>query len=447
MVVTTKKKERTSRLLLGAATVFASLAPCAVGVFTTYVTSGYFYLALYFCFVLVLVALYLLAPKRTAAPLQNLLIALISLCITITLVDLIMRPTLGSILYYRPNEMFIHRWPVMPLVSRYEPNASYEGDTFGDLAATSGVRDFREYRHIVFKVDSFGFRNEKTSERLNFDVLVLGDSFGVGNGTTQEKTWAGLLASRYGLATYNLSTPGSPWTEFINLAVESRRLRTHEGTTVIWAIFAGNDLDEAYGPTLDVTQLPWNDRLHALRVSFQTFRDRSPIHQLYSRFALSRSSRVVVREFPDGRTILFSKRYVQARGRSYEEVLAHPNYKNLEMTVDAMSKFAEEQGLTVKVVLIPSKVEVYSWVEDGASPWSTPSTPSGFSVALEKIARENGLEFLDLKPFLVGEAKEVYESSGELLWWYDDTHWNVRGHDVVASIIYDELLAPGKKSR
>jgi hypothetical protein len=112
-----------------------------------------------------------------------------------------------------------------------------------------------------------------------------------------------------------------------------------------------------------------------------------------------------------------------------------------------MSKFAEEQGLTVKVVLIPSKVEVYGWVEDGAPPWSTPSTPSGFSVALEKIARQNGLEFLDLKPFLVGEAKEAYASSGELLWWYDDTHWNVRGHDVVASIIYDELLAPGKKSR
>jgi hypothetical protein len=436
-------KEGTSRLLLAAATVFASLAPYVVGVFTTYTTSDYFYLASYLCFVFVLVALHFLAPRRMASLLQNLLIALISLCVTTTLVDLIMRLVLGNTLYYRPNEMFIHRWPAMPLVSRYTPGVSYEGDTFGDLAAMSGVEDFREYRRVTFKVDSFGFRNEKTSEQLSFDILVLGDSFGVGNGVTQEKTWASLLADQYGLVTYNLSTPGSPWVEFVNLALESERLRTHEGTIVIWAIFSGNDLDDDYGPTLDVAQLPWNDRLRALKVSFQTFRDRSPIRQLYSRVTLSKSSaeRVIVREFLNGRKLLFYEPYLQSVGRSYEEVLAHPNYESLEMTMGAMSKLAAEQGLTVKVILVPSKEEVYGWVESGSLPWSTPATPSGFSVALKGIAQENGMEFLDLKPFLVREAKGVYESSGDLLWWYDDTHLNVRGNQVVASIVYNELLA------
>jgi hypothetical protein len=42
---------------------------------------------------------------------------------------------------------------------------------------------------------------------------------------------------------------------------------------------------------------------------------------------------------------------------------------------------------------------------------------------------------LDLMPVLVGEARRAFEGSGATLWWYDDTHWNERGHEVAAAAI------------
>jgi hypothetical protein len=52
--------------------------------------------------------------------------------ITILGVDLMLRLFADKLLYYRPHEMFIERWPELPLVSRYKKDVDYSGETYGD---------------------------------------------------------------------------------------------------------------------------------------------------------------------------------------------------------------------------------------------------------------------------------------------------------------------------
>lgn len=373
---------------------------------------------------------------------------IISCSLTLAGVDLISRPLLKKMLYYRPHEMFINRWPPLPSLSRYDKNISYDGDTYGDLAAVSGVPDYRETRPITFKTDAFGFRNDKMRSTEVIDLILLGDSFGVGNGTSQEKIWSTILTDQYGVHTYNLSIPGSPWHELMNLKIEFNRLRTHERTIVLWAIFTGNDLDERFRDQSDPS--PFRNAFGRGVVSVTSFIKRSPIRRLLKRLDdmyMHRSPSVIVADFLNNRPVLFLPSYVQKAGRTVESIVHHRNYGRLKMVFDEMKTFAESKHVAVAVTVIPTKVEVYPWVLNEDPPWDAKSEPSGFSVAVRELSEAEGFPFLDLKPFLIDEAKRVFVDSGDLLWWYDDTHWNDKGHEVVAKIVYENLLVSGEERR
>jgi len=47
---------------------------------------------------------------------------------------------------------------------------------------------------------------------------------------------------------------------------------------------------------------------------------------------------------------------------------------------------------------------------------------------------------LDAKPDLIKAAYRLFDSSGELVYWRDDTHFNERGHEVRAAFIAREIL-------
>ena len=66
--------------------------------------------------------------------------------------------------------------------------------------------------------------------------------------------------------------------------------------------------------------------------------------------------------------------------------------------------------------------------------------PSGFAKAVLAACKWVHLRCLDTKAFLIGEARQLYDSTGGLLWWRDDTHFNEPGHKAVASFIVGEVL-------
>jgi hypothetical protein len=122
------------------------------------------------------------------------------------------------------------------------------------------------------------------------------------------------------------------------------------------------------------------------------------------------------------------------------DVVTHPNYPALRQTVAAAASFVARRHASLKIVLAPSKEEVYAWVLDGAAPWSASTAPSALSTVLADLSAESGIPFLDLKTEFVDMSKTIFERSGDTLWWYDDSHWNEHGHDLAAAIIHRELL-------
>ena len=414
-----------------------SLSPVVVGVVDTvpYVLAG--------------VALLVFAfhafsrPRRLLSKQTS--IVLLATCLGVTLADLAARPLLLYLSSTRPADRYIYRWPPLPQLQRYTAGVNFEGLTYGDLAAVSGRRDWREWHEIRFVTDEHGFRNEQLTEGLKarpLDVVVLGDSFGVAAATTQEETLSRLLARDYGLAVYNLSVSREgPQHQYANLLLEGPRLNLREGASVLWLIFAGNDLEDPYQPELEHPKPARVGMFARLGAAVSDFRARSPLRRLMSG---NDSALIIERKFVDGRRMLFNQYYAQRRARTVEEVIRHPNFGHLKKTFGAMQKLADERRLTVSVALVPTKEEVYSWVLDGASPWSVNEKPSGFSNELKSLSEQRGFRFLDLKPALLENARKINDESGALLWWPDDSHWNGVGQRVAAQTIYQNLLAHSK---
>ena len=373
--------------------------------------------------------------------LKKILLVLLSVCFAVTLFDLAARPLLVFFFEVRPSEHFIRRWAPLPQLQRYEAGVNFVGETYGDLAAVSGQRDWREWRQVRFVTDEYGFRNETPrtgSEARPLDVIVLADSFGVAAGTSQEEILSSWLERDFGLHVYNLSVSReNPLQQYANLKIEGERLNTREGTCVLWLIFPGNDLDEPYYRELENPQPVWPGPFKRFANSIGDFRSRSPVRRLWSRDG---SGQVIERTLVDGRRILFHETYAQRRSRSAEDIKQHPNFESLKSTLGAMERLAADRRLTVAVALVPSKEEVYSWVLDGAPPWSTDERLSYFSVVLRELCEQHGFRFLDLKPALVEASRRDYEKSGALVWWSDDTHWNGNGQRIAAATLYEHLL-------
>jgi len=372
-------------------------------------------------------------------------------CLGLALTDLSMRSFLTTKIY-GPRELFMFKWAPAPYLSRFSPNVSFTGVVTGDLAHNRGFQAYQTERTIVFKTDSYGFRNdyaEGGQTQGPIDLIMLGDSFGTGVGTTQGETWASILGQRYQMRTYNLSMPESgPWQELMNLKIESKRLHTDKKTIVLWALFSGNDLDDPYGDELTPSvSHSWWGPIHS---TLLTFRNLSPIRAVAEGFQWRLRHRsvnpVVARRLADGRNVLFRPRYQIAVERTYDQVKRHPNYSKLVAVIDEMKSFTDAVHLSVVVVMVPAKEEVYSWILNGTT-MAANDTSSGFSKAVAERCDADGLTFLDLKPLLVEEARREFGQSGQLLWWNDDTHWNGRGQEFAAFTVYDRLIGPMKKAQ
>lgn len=383
-------------------------------------------------------------------------IALLSTMLTVTLLDVALRPILGATVYYRPYAQYLAPWPPMPLIRRYPKNYHWHGKNYGDLAHGLDAKKYREYRNVNFVSDGFGYRNDLPGSHLPvhpLDVVVIGDSYGEGEGTSQEKTWASLLSHQYHLETYNLSIAGSsPWAEFATVAVMANSLPTRPGTIVVWALYDGNDLDDSYTPIWDPAHFPWQGPFGQFKVSAESFRDRSPVHLVTERLRhayvlkapLTGPDRVdgnPMRELQAGKPVLFFQEEIDRCFRSYDETVDHPHFKPLQTTIRAMKQFTQAHGLRLVVMLLPTKDEVYEWLLRQRQPWTSNRSPSGLSTALKVTCGAEGLPYFDAKPYLIDRSRSVFEKNGELLWWRDDSHMGPNGHAAVAAFVHDTVLA------
>lgn len=424
------------RLPLALAAAAATALPFAEGV----LKNGWIEVALLAPVVWFLVA------HRSAAATQNLIVSLIAASVAVCVLDLVLRPVIDRKLHYTALNVSAHKLPRLPIVGRWDPDMVLVDESYGDLAAVAQDPALREPRQIVFQTDAAGFRNGAIAGPI--DVVVLGDSFSAGWGTTQDRLFSSLLEQRYGRITYNLSFPGGPYDQYVNFAIESPRLLLAPNATVIWTLYTGNDLDDAYGKTWELQELPWRSGLRAWTVRYRTFRNRSPLNRLMAalqtRFTGSPGG-VITRELPDGRPILFEGKHEAWTLRSEAEVERHPNFPGLERTLSMMRRLTAERRIALTVLLLPTKGEVYRWILERRERRPEDLEPSGFARAVLKACGRTEVRCLDIKPYLVREAHQLFDVDGELLWWRDDTHLGERGHEAVAAFIAREVL-PGNSA-
>lgn len=375
------------------------------------------------------VCLFALYSKAKFA--KRLATVMVSVAVTVLFADVLLR-------FVRPvPDALVRRMPALPLLTRYLPNLDVEGHRYSDLALMTGDSSLVEPKRIRLITDEYGFRNDRVNPDAPLDVILLGDSFTAG-AVSHEDLWSSVLAHEHQLRTYNLGAPGAgPWTEYVNLLVEKDRLRTRQGTLVLWELFGGNDLAEYYGP-VPVEHVPWNDWWDRFIYKGNSVRSRSPLLRLTH--PISQTDEVVNCQFLNGRRLLFDKPYIEASALSVDQILHHANYAPLKATIGVMKRFVRAQGWRLAIIAAPSKEEVYAWVWQRQRPWSTPAEASSFSTVLQRICTEEGIPYLDLKPPMVTESRHTYENRGELLYWYDDTHMNQFGSRYSADLMYAKFL-------
>src|SRR5262249_23556051 len=187
----------------------ALLGPMIVGVVPRQYASSVTTLAVGATIGFLFAVLWMLSGSGSARS-QMVVAVVASSLVSVALLDVAARPLFLRSL--SPGE--IVELPSMPLVHRYLPDVRFRGTIYGEMAKDPDAERHREYRDGSFATDGFGFRNERTPDGP-IDVIVLGDSYAMGDDTAQSKTWPVLLSNMHGLRVYNLAIGGNgPWHEF-----------------------------------------------------------------------------------------------------------------------------------------------------------------------------------------------------------------------------------------
>lgn len=338
----------------------------------------------------------------------------------------------------RPEDIYARRHPPLAIVGRFAPGVRFEGEVHGDLAAMMRDPPVRIRRRVRFATDARGFRNDVEPDARPHDVVVLGDSFAFGSGTTQDETWVHRLTSEHGLAAYTMGFPGSPWQGCVNAQIDLPGVAVREGGALVFMLFSGNDLDDVWKESLDPAELGWPAPWWTqLQVRLESWRKRSPFHHLRRRSAAAEPGPppVVTARTPGGAPALFYRQYVAAAARSREQVRAHPGYASVVASLRRARSLAEARGLRFVVVCAPTKAEVHP----EALPDAGPFRPGAFAEEMAEVCRADGVPCLDLLPLLRAHVA----SGGGDVYWPDDTHWSPAGNEVVAREVARFLRADG----
>jgi len=363
---------------------------------------------------------------------------LIVFLFTLILCDALLRFTDAGIYYYNTNAGYnIRRFPWIPKCYRYVTNVNMRSGVIGDLSWVSG--DHTRQKEVTFITDSKGFRN--TEELPSYERILLSDSFGVSTLTDQPDILSEKMRA-YGVPTYNISIDAANiWNEAVTFKYEIDNIPVKEGGIVEWVVFEGNDFEGRYFPEwpLDTVQNSWTK---ALGASLQNYLKNSVIRHIIKSATHSYKQKnspqenkkqdVVTKMKMFEQPIFFDKSYVNTLALSEKDLTEHPNAKEITRCFKFLMAECQKRNLKLRCIVAPTKGRVYEWVIKGQEPWTSSLDTSPFANFFNNLCSENNIDFIDLTPTLISESKTTYQNSGDMLYWYNDTHWNDLAQDIVA---------------
>lgn len=368
--------------------------------------------------------------NRLRGWLANILLLLVSMLVGFFIIEAGLRLLPKSIFFYNPHGLLI-----MPEGTQF-PYISYKRNKDITMRMPHGNlipmdrhcdRDIIEERDVTFKTDRMGLRNN--SEYQNERFILLGDSFVVGDGTTQSHILSSQLEDKYGLDVYNLAMCGG-FPEYIKLLKHFKK-RYKSDFKILLFVFEGNDFT-TFLPESAPLNGPPNTR-ERLRLFFRQW--------YIARLAYSAYNQIL---------------YITERGRERRGKVNVFKLKDGYIKIGFYSKCIEESrepagsggGLLSKalnilnndnniehIFFIPTKYRVYHslLIKDSNEP-----LPHSHWSLLKETSDALNIKCTDLTPYLIDESKRLIDE-GKFTYWRDDTHWNRYGISRAAEVVYETI--------
>ena len=337
----------------------------------------------------------------------------------------------------------------MPPLQNLEVRASRGGDLTHLAGISSFARKFEEPRPAtVFRSDEFGFANLPPVTKKYFPVVTVGDSY-MASGMTMTNTFGADLSAVSQLDVYNYAHAGHGPAFSVQRFFSEERFRHPRPKVLIWGLVEreiGGDLLESlvarmWGQTASAvketgmgvnwrallpsslkTSLPGSSAIAQVSAKLWTYTAFYVFGKLPVDVAVSTQP-------VEGQPMLFYRWAVKAMKWT-------PAERKIDDVVDAISRvnqYCQDNGIVLIVLLIPDKEQVYvdllpSYLNNKSDP-----VPPSCLFAIEQGLRKANVRVVNLLPEYREQAKKDV-----LLYWRDDTHWNPRGIDLAARIVWQE---------
>lgn len=337
----------------------------------------------------------------------------VSLAFCLGVSEAVLRLGVSNPSYYRPDEV-LAQFAGDGGRSHYAPNRRLDfAMPFGDLYVLSDrtARDIVEPRNVTFVTDALGYRDAIGPKDRAY--VLVGDSFALGSGTTQDRILGDTLRRAHGIDIYTAAFPGDPTDYARTVAWLKANTRLVGERNVVALLFEGNDFTcpDTAPPPPSIWEWRWRPvtRLETYRLFYGLTR------VAFGSGELNRA--VLVRDI-GGKNVGFLQQYIAVTRRE----------KGCDWSLVAQALAAMRPHLGL-VALAPTKYRVYGdWLEPGAR------LPQAQWRFVEATAQAMGVPALDLAPALRKRAAELLPQ-GRYVFWRDDTHWNADGMDAAAEAI------------
>jgi len=305
--------------------------------------------------------------------------------------------------------------------------------------------------------DNIGFRNNN----INNDVyaVAIGDSFTWGHGVENNQTWPKVLESFLGKEVVNMGlTYGTSPIQYYRIL--ERYAVSLNPKVVLVGFFSYNDFVDSWyfrqweQAKVNVSDVVYNNYISLPQDEVENFQNKplnkkirlflkkhSAVFRMYRKFEKSFIKRKTLKIKLKQGWLPLPKNDFYFTQYDYNKSKDEFKY-GLELSQEAVldsQKLCVKKGIRFIVVLMPARSEVYfDYIIKNNKVIDREKAFSNYH-KFKKFLELNGIEYIDLFPFLQEKARE-----SEKLYFTDDGHWNVLGNYLVGQYINDYLKSTGK---
>ena len=342
-------------------------------------------------------------------------------------------------IYFRPHEKWLNSKFYKKNIKDFMPK------TYGDLYAKMQEDERKKYlnikqsRDIYFKTDEYGLRNNINVK--NADFILVGDSFVVGNGNTQNHIPSEVLSKLLNKKVANIAFPGAPANYEKNL-LEFEKIIPSKSKIILF-YFEGNDFanKDINKKQEDKINKKFHSKLlYKTWVYYNILEHGKDIYlaRIYSSkqvfFKLiRRNSYAINQKIFDNLYYLYEQRLLNSKTSKKEkffvkningeDIAFYNNYASkTKKKANFYTYIFKDSNILEKikfVIFIPTKYRVYS---DYFNENINENLPFDF---LKNEYQKLSIPVYDITNTLKSELK-----NNNLVYWRDDTHWNYNGINV-----------------